>query len=72
MHDHKAYVKPATVEEYVLSSVETFLNDPPDTDYQRGFLAAMLVLAEEALGLRTDLHPFEKAKELVSKEDVVD
>jgi hypothetical protein len=66
------FVMPITVEEYVKGSVEAFLNDPPDTDYQRGFLAAMLVLAKEALGLRTDLHPFAKAKELVGKEDVVE
>ena len=28
-----------------------FLGDPPDNEYQRGFLGAMLIVAEEALGL---------------------
>ena len=34
---------------YVIRAVEQFLNDPPDTDYQRGFLAALLVLWREGL-----------------------
>jgi hypothetical protein len=53
-----------TVEEYVESCVHGFVSDPPDTDYQLGFLGAMLVLAEEALGLRMDLPPFAEAHEL--------
>jgi hypothetical protein len=40
------------------------VSNPPDTDFQCGFLGAMLVLAEEALGLRMDLPPFAEAHEL--------
>jgi hypothetical protein len=54
------------VEEYVTRAVQTFLADAPDTDFQRGFLAALLVLAEEALELRLDSPPFAEAQELQS------
>jgi hypothetical protein len=49
---------------YVRNSVEAYLLDPPDTDFQRGYLASLLVLAEEALGLRMDTHPFSEAHNL--------
>jgi hypothetical protein len=52
------------VEEYVTRSVQMFLVDPPDTDYQCGFLAALLVLAKEALGLRMTEPPFAAAEGL--------
>jgi hypothetical protein len=58
------YAKPANVEEYVRSAVQGFLGDPPDTEFQRGYLASLLVLAEEALGLRMDLPPFAEAHKL--------
>jgi hypothetical protein len=45
--DMKADIR---VEEYVTSSVQSFLGDPPDTNFQRGFLSAMLVVAEEHWG----------------------
>ena len=68
MSDHvEKYVKPANVEEYVTSSVQTFLGDLPDSDWQRGFLGAMLVIAEEALGLRMDKPPFKRAEKLLRK-----
>lgn len=35
---------------YLEQSFQGFLGDPPDSDYQRGFLAALLVLYEEGLG----------------------
>jgi hypothetical protein len=44
--------------------VAAHLPDPPDTDFQRGFLAALLVFAEEALGLRMDMPPFAEAQKL--------
>jgi hypothetical protein len=53
-----------TVEEYVENCVQGLVNNPPETRYQLGFLGAMLVLAEEALGLRIDLPPFAEAREL--------
>jgi hypothetical protein len=46
------YVEPNNVEEYVTRSVQSFLGDPADNEYQRGFLGAMLIFAEETLGLR--------------------
>ena len=49
---------------YVRNSVEASLLNPPDTDFQRGYLAALLVLGQEALGLRMDLHPFREAHNL--------
>ena len=53
------------VENYIRSSVQTFLVDPPDSEFQRGFLSALLVVAKEALGLHLDVPPFAKAQKLV-------
>ena len=50
------------VEEYVTEAVQMFLLAPPDTDFQCGFLAALLVVAKEALGLRMDSPPFAEAE----------
>jgi hypothetical protein len=38
--------------EYVLSAIALFEIDPADTDYQRGFLAALEVVREEAFAVR--------------------
>ena len=35
---------------YVDQALHGFMNDPPDSDYQRGFLAALLVVYEEGCG----------------------
>jgi len=64
------HIKPANVEEYVTSSVQTFLGDPPDSDYQRGFLGAMLIVAKEPLGLQMDKPPFKKAEKLLRRSAV--
>jgi hypothetical protein len=50
--------------DYIRSSVAAYLLDPPDTEFQRGYLAALLILAEEALGLRMDTHHFAEAHNL--------
>jgi hypothetical protein len=34
---------------YVLEGIQSFIDHPPGTDYQRGFLATMLIVATEAL-----------------------
>ena len=60
--DMKADMK---VEEYVTSSVQLFLGDPPDTEFQCGFLGALLVLAEEAIGVQMDVPPFAEAQKLL-------
>jgi hypothetical protein len=46
--------------------VEPFLLDPPDTDFLCGYLAALLNVAEEALGLHLAKSPFKEAQELCS------
>ena len=51
---------------YIKSNVEPFLLDPPDTDFLRGYLAALLNVADEALGLHLAKSPFKEAKELCS------
>ena len=35
---------------YVEQALHGFLRDPADSEYQRGFLAALIVLYEEGLG----------------------
>lgn len=35
---------------YVKQALEGYLNDPADSDYQKGFLAALLVVYREGLG----------------------
>ena len=42
-----------------------FLVDPPDTDYQCGFLAALVLLAKEILGLSMTDPPFAAAEALL-------
>jgi len=40
-----------TQEHIVRRMIEGFLSDPPDTDYQWGFLAATIVIAHEIMGI---------------------
>jgi hypothetical protein len=40
---------PKSVEEYVLEAICSFHHDPPDNEFQFGFLAALLVIHKEAL-----------------------
>ena len=56
-----------SAEEYVRSSVHTFLSDPPDSEFQAGFLGALLVIARDVLGQRMDEPPFVEAQELQEK-----
>lgn len=35
---------------YILGGLIGFLGDPPDSDYQRGFLGALLIIYKEGLG----------------------
>jgi hypothetical protein len=51
---------------YIKSGVDGFLTDPLDTDFQRGYLAALLGVAEEALGLHLGKSPFMEAQKLCS------
>jgi hypothetical protein len=52
----------------VQSSVQSFLVDPPDSEFQQGFLSALLVLAKEALELRMNIPPFADAQKLLKTE----
>jgi hypothetical protein len=50
-----------SIYDYVKNSVAASLQNPPDTEFLRGYLASLLVLAEEALGFNRDTHPFAEA-----------
>ncbi len=39
-----------TAEQYMREALALFAFDPPDTDFQRGYLAALRVIANEAMG----------------------
>jgi disulfide oxidoreductase YuzD len=43
-----------TQEQIMRRMLEGFVNDPPDSDYQQGFLAASLVIANEIMGIEWD------------------
>ena len=51
---------------YIKGNVEPFLRYPPDTEFQRDYLAALLNVAEEALGLHLLKYPFAEAQMLCS------
>jgi hypothetical protein len=40
------------VRRYIEESLRGFVNDPPDNDFQRGFLEALIVIMQEAVGVR--------------------
>lgn len=40
------------VRKYLDRSINGFINDPPDSVYQKGFLAAVLIIWGEALGIK--------------------
>lgn len=42
------------VRNYLDKTINGFMKDPPDTNFQKGFLAAVLVVWEEALGKTED------------------
>ena len=45
----------ARIAPWLVRAIEGFLNDPPDSDHQRGYLAALLCVYQEGLGLgKTD------------------
>ena len=55
------------VQRYLEESIQAFLVDPPDSDFLRGYLSALLVVAEEALGLRMEALPFVETQKLVKR-----
>ena len=52
------------VEKFVRRAVQSFVGDPPDTDFQCGYLGAMLAVANYALGLPMETSPYAKAQKL--------
>lgn len=54
-HDVYAYIK---------REMEMSLAGPPDTDFQRGYLAGLLVLAKDVLGLDMNKQPYSGAEKL--------
>lgn len=42
------------VSRYIDAVIDGFFRDPPDSDYQRGFLAALVVIRREATGKTDD------------------
>jgi len=44
-----------------------FVDDPPDTEFQEGFLAGMLVFANEVLGIRFDDPLWQEADAILKK-----
>jgi hypothetical protein len=49
---------------YIRTEMEMSLGGPPDTDFQRGYLAGLLVLAEDVLGLDMNKYPFAEAEKM--------
>lgn len=37
-----------SAEQYIEQAIAAFMRDPPDTDFQRGYLEALLVVQREA------------------------
>lgn len=42
------------IEAYLREAMEGFITDPPDDDYQQGYLGALTAIYEEALGMPKD------------------
>jgi len=49
---------------YIKTEMEMSLLGPPDTDFQRGYLAGLMVLANDVLGLDMNKPPFAEAEKL--------
>lgn len=55
-----------TQEQRIRRMLEGFVNDPPDTDYQQGFLAAVIVIGHEIMGIGFDEPVMADANALVA------
>lgn len=40
--------------DYMIAALRLFVVDPPDTDFQRGYMEALKVFANEAMGFKWD------------------
>lgn len=52
--------------EVALQILDGFVRDPPDDDYQRGFLRAMLMFSNEVLGIPDDDQTWKAADALMT------
>ncbi len=52
----------STAAKYVEQAIAMFANDPPDNDYQRGYLEALLTIQREAFNPRARLPSPPKAE----------
>jgi hypothetical protein len=43
-----------TIERYIERAIDRFLADPPDSDFQRGYFEALLVIYREAMGRKDE------------------
>lgn len=55
--------------EVAIKILNSFIGDPPDTDFQRGYLSAILVFANEVLGVPYNDPTWVAADALVSAKD---
>ncbi len=53
-------------EQTARTMLTSFVNDPPDSDYQRGFLAAVLVITNEHMDVRYNDPLWQKADALLN------
>lgn len=51
---------------YIITSVSGFMSDPPSTDFQRGYLAAVLETAESN-GISTSVEPFSTCYKMLAR-----
>lgn len=51
--------------EYVMLGIAGFIKDPPDSDHQRGYLAALIVVATEGLGVSRQRSEIRQAESLL-------
>lgn len=49
VEEHGDALDVASIREYLRTALERFLLDPPDSDFQLGFMAAMKVVYHEGL-----------------------
>lgn len=52
-------------ETLIAEAIKSFLADPPDTEYQRGYLAALVSVAEDAEDLGISLRLLDQANKLL-------
>jgi hypothetical protein len=65
MSEHvKEYAKLGNVEGFIRTAIQGFVTDPPDSDFQCGYLEAMLSVANYALGVPMEKSPYAETQKL--------